>query len=382
MARRGGHTEEELPFVALMDTMTNVVGVLIIVLVMVGIGLARSVNKVLSELPPVTIEEYEKLKKEFDASQPKEDPKAVEEEAKKLEQELKKTTETLQTLDLTKEKQNVKLVDLDDLQKQIDERKKERDEKKKSVEAMLAEVDKLKLRLDTTPVYVPPPATIVKLPNPRPMPENAELRRFLVMGGKILFLNDEQFADLLEQDLKRAETTMAISKETVKGADGKPVMVKDKSGRSSPQRKIVFDPKKLTDHFARARLGSREIKIEVPLSPSSPRIPMRLVPVPGAGETIEQARSLVSVFQTQLKRVKADPKGVVWFHVFKDSIETYLAARDIADQMSVPVGWELTSNAYYSRSMPAEYSVPFTAAAPKPPAPGDVTIPPPKSMLD
>jgi hypothetical protein len=52
MARRK-HSEEELPFVALMDTMTNVVGVLIIVLVMIGIGLARSVNKVLSELPPV-----------------------------------------------------------------------------------------------------------------------------------------------------------------------------------------------------------------------------------------------------------------------------------------------------------------------------------------
>jgi hypothetical protein len=382
MARRSGHSEEELPFVALMDTMTNVVGVLIIVLVMVGIGLARSVNKVLSEIPPVTIEEYEKLKKAFDASVPKDDPKKVEDETKKLEQELKKTTETLQTLDLTKDKQNVKLVDLEDLQKQIEERKKERDETKKSVETMLAEVDKLKLRLDTTPVYTPPPATIVKLPNPRPMPENAEVRRFLVMGGKILFLNDEQFSDLLEQELKRGESTMAISKETVKGPDGKPVMVKDKSGRSSPQRKVVFDPKKLTDHLTRAHLGSREIKIEVPLSPSSPRIPMRVVPVPGAGESIEQARNLVSVFQTQLKRVKTDPKGVVWFHVFKDSIETYLAVRDIADQMGVPVGWDLTSNAYYARTMPAEYSVPFTAAAPKPGAATAVTIAPPKTTLD
>ena len=37
MARKAKPHEEELPFVALMDTMTNVVGVLIIVLVMIGI---------------------------------------------------------------------------------------------------------------------------------------------------------------------------------------------------------------------------------------------------------------------------------------------------------------------------------------------------------
>jgi hypothetical protein len=381
MARKP-HAEEELPFVALMDTMTNVVGVLIIVLVMVGIGLARSVNKILSELPPVTKEEHAKLKKEVTEAKPKQDPEKVEEETKKLEQDLKKVTETLKTMDVTKDKQQVKIIDIDDLEKQLEEKKKERDKRKTEVEKMLADLDKLKQQLDTTPVYVPPPATVVKLPNPRPMPPEAEISRFLVAGGKVLFLNDEQFFDLLEQDLKRGESTLAISKETVKGADGKPVMVKDKTGRSSPQRKIVFDAKKLTDHFARARLGSRDIKIEVPLSPSSPRIPMRLVPVPGAGETVEQARNLVSVFQTQLKRVKANAKGVVWFHVFKDSIETYLATRDIADQMGVPVGWDLTTNLYYSRSMPAEYSVPFTATAPKPGAPTAVTIAPPKTTLD
>ena len=47
MARRKRHSEEELPFVALMDTMTNVVGVLIIVLVMIGISLANAVKKCL-----------------------------------------------------------------------------------------------------------------------------------------------------------------------------------------------------------------------------------------------------------------------------------------------------------------------------------------------
>ncbi|MEY5015205.1 MAG: hypothetical protein RIS92_1563, partial [Verrucomicrobiota bacterium] len=55
MARRAKSHDEELPFAALMDTMTNVVGVLIIMMVMIGISLATTVKKVLSELPDVSV---------------------------------------------------------------------------------------------------------------------------------------------------------------------------------------------------------------------------------------------------------------------------------------------------------------------------------------
>jgi hypothetical protein len=380
MARRSGHSEEELPFVALMDTMTNVVGVLIIVLVMVGINLARSVNRVLSELPPVTEEEHAELKKKVDETKPKHDPTKVDEENKKLEQDLKKVTETLQTMDTTKDKQQVKLIDLDELQKQLEERKKERAKRKTQVEALLAEVDKLKLRLDTTPVYVPPAAVVVKLPNPRPMPEKAEIHRFLIAGQRILYINEAELTAMVEQELQRNESSLAISREVVKGADGKPVMQRDKSGRSSQVRKIVFDSKKLVSHFNFRRLQTREIKIEVTPSPNSPRIPVRMVPQPNTGETIDQARKIISAYQNVLKKLKIDPNAVVWFHVSKDSIETYLHAREIADQIGVPVGWELTSNSFFSRTLPAEFAVNFTPG-PQAPVPA-VSIAPPKTTLD
>ena len=56
MAHRKPQEDNEPPFVALMDTMTNVVGVLTIVLVLVGISLARAANRVVSALPPVSAE--------------------------------------------------------------------------------------------------------------------------------------------------------------------------------------------------------------------------------------------------------------------------------------------------------------------------------------
>lgn len=382
MARRSGHSEEELPFVALMDTMTNVVGVLIIVLVMVGIGLARSVNKILSDLPPVTVEEHAKLKKEVEETTPKHDPTKVDEENVKIEAQLKKVNEDLQTMDTTRDKQQIKLVDTDAIAKQIEAKKKERDQRKGEVEKMLTDIDKLKQRLDTAPVYTPPPAVVVKLPNPRPMPDQAAIQHFLVYGSRVLFLNDEQLSDLAEAELKRAEPTTALSRETVKGPDGKPAMVKDKAGRLSPQRKIVFDPKKLTDYFGRTHIGNRDVKVDLALSPNSGRIPIKLTPMPNAGETLDQARNLVSVFQTQLKKYKTDPKAVVWFHVYKDSIPTYLAAREIADQMGVPVGWDIYGNPWFQRVMPVEYSVPFTPPPPPAGGPAAVTIAPPKTTLD
>ncbi len=383
MARRSAHSEEELPFVALMDTMTNVVGVLIIVLVMVGIGLARSVNKILSDLPPVTVEEHAKLKKEIEQTKPKADPQKVDEETKQLEEKLKKENEAFKTLDLTKDKQQVKLIDVDDLQKQLEARRKERDLKKSEVEKLLAEVDKLKQRLDTTPVYVPPPAVVVKLPNPRPMPEKAEVHHFLIAENKIVYLNDQQFTDMVEAELKRAEPTTAVSRETVKGPDGKPVMVRDKSGRTSPQRKIVYDVKRFGDYFGRTRLGNRDVKVEVLPINNSNRISMKLSPVPGAGETVDQAKNLISIFQTTLKRLKADPNSVIWFHVYKDSIPTYLAARELADQLGVPVGWDIYGQPSFSRTMPAEYTLNVALPPPgPPPPPGAVSIAPPKQTLD
>lgn len=385
MARRRPH-EEELPFVALMDTMTNVVGVLIIVLVLIGIGLARSVNKVLSDLPPVTAEKHAELKKIIESSTPKNDPKQVAEETAKLQEQTKKADDQLKTMDVTKEKQNVKIVDIDDLKKQITDRQKQRDAKKTEVEKLLAEAEKLKAQLDKTPVFVPPPtgpATVVKLPNPRPMPANADIMHFLIVGGRISFINDDEIERVVEQEMRNNETALILSRETVKGPDGKQLMVKDKLGRVMPQRKLTYDAKKLTEHFSKARLNTRGYKVEIVTSAASPRIPVRITPTSDGGETVEQAKKLTSIFQGLLRQFKANPRTVVWFHVFKDSIPAYLETREFVDQAGMPAGWDLYGNPFYVYNLPAQYLVNFTPApAPAPGTVPAVTIAPPKQTLD
>jgi hypothetical protein len=96
---------------------------------------------------------------------------------------------------------------------------------------------------------------------------------------------------------------------------------------------------------------------------------------------------MVSTFQALMRKFKADPKSVIWFHVYKDSLETYLAVRDVADQLGMPVGWDLYYNAFYTRPLLPEFAVAHTpppATAPKPPGAGGavINIAAPKTVLD
>ncbi len=381
MAHRREHSEEELPFVALMDTMTNVVGVLIIVLVMIGISLANSVKKILSDLPPVEQAQLEQLLQKIADNTPLEDPKKVDEDLQKLEQEIKKITEDLKTMDLSPEKQNVKMMDLAELQKQLEERKATRDFKKTEVDKLLAEVDKLKALLDSTPAYQPPAATVVRLPNPREIPQNAVMHRFLVTYGRVYYLNDQAFMETVVGEIEKRQKELIHGEVEVKDKDGFPVMVKEK-GKDVPKMKTILDQKKIAAHFEKLRIGNRDLKLELVVSPNSSRIPMRLTPNPEGGETTAQVKDPASVFQRLMRKLKSEPGSVVWFYVFKDSVDTYLGARDVADALNMPVGWEIYGNQYFQRNV-QEYEVDFTPPKPQPPPPpGLIRIAPPKITVD
>jgi hypothetical protein len=381
MAKRKSSEGEALNLDSLMDTVTNVVGVLMIVLIMVSLNIANSVSKILSELPPVTVEELERLKKEIVDKTPKEDPKKIDEEVKKLEQDLARIVEELKTMDLSAEKQNVKLMDLDDLQKQLEERKKARNAKKDQVDKLLAEIDKLKALLDTTPVYQPPPATIVRLPDPKEIPKEAVMHRFLVTGGRVYYLNDEAFMKTVVDEIDKNQKTLVHSQVEVKDAKGFPVMVKER-GKDVPKMKTILDQQKISDHFAKLRIANRDLKLELVVTPASPRIPMRLTPNPAGGETTADIKNPASVFQRLMRKLKSEPGSVVWFYVFKDSVETYLAARDVSDAVGVPVGWEIYGNPYFQRNV-QQYEVNYTPPKPQPPPPpGAVRIAPPKATVD
>lgn len=205
---RHKHEEQELPFVALMDTMTNVVGVLIIVLVMVGLSVANIVKTVLSDLPPVTPEELARLKEEAKKMPKQETPEEIQKKKEQLEVDLKKIIEQLKTVDTSDLQSKMKFMDLDVFKKQLEDKHKERDLTKAETDKMLAELERLKALLDQTPVFKPPPPTYVRLPNPRPYPEKPVETRVLVAKQGILTFNQSQFLKPIMEGMDKVRSQL------------------------------------------------------------------------------------------------------------------------------------------------------------------------------
>ena len=56
--------------------------------------------------------------------------------------------------------------------------------------------------------------------------------------------------------------------------------------------------------------------------------------------------------------------------------------QEIADQLGVPVGWDIYGQPNFSRILPAEYTLNTTPPPPTPAVPGAIIIAPPKQVLD
>ncbi len=199
MARKSKNDGGELNLDSLMDAVTNVVGVLMIVFVMMALNLANNVRRILSELPPVTEEEHQQIKEQLQQTPPpKETPEQIDEQQKLAQQELQKAIEQLRSIDVS-DMQRMQLMDLESFRKKLDEAKKQREADKQETDKLLTEVERLKALLDETPVYKPEPATIVRLPNPRPYPEQPKETRVLVAKeGVIVFNQDEFMAPIMD----------------------------------------------------------------------------------------------------------------------------------------------------------------------------------------
>ena len=369
MAKRR-NASSELNLDSLMDTVTNVVGVLMIIFIMMALNIARTVNRIMSELPPVSVEELAKLQETLKQLPP---PPDTEENIKKktelTEASLKKLVEELKTIDLSAVQQNVKFVDLEDIRKKIERAKYDRDKEKAEMDKLFAEVDRLKKLLDDTPVFQPPPPKYVRIPNPRPVPEGALRENFLISKGRIIYLNDRAFLDVVQRELLKNRDALL--------ADNHP-----KITSTTPSTSIKYSKDKMLAWAERARIGDRTLQVKLTALPTAPAFNINLQPVEGAGETVQDLRNPASFFQRAMRKFKGEPNKVVWFYVFKDSVDAYLVAREVADSIGVPVGWQIYSQEAYATRLPGVTYDPFTPPPPPKTPPAASEIAAPKDQLD
>lgn len=366
MARRHRHEEQELPFVALMDTMTNVVGVLTIVLVMMGISLARAASRVISSLPPATPEQLALAQKELDRLKAAQSPLA-----QKLAQLEKSPPTAAQLAALESEAAKLERsvgasaasIDFKALESQISKHEAELKQKKTAMAQLLEEQDKLKALLDATPVQVAeaPPAKVVRIPIAKPIPKDAEIELVLVTKESVHRLDLESAKAVFLREFKQATIRSTIAKE-------------EKRGNKTV---AIYDHQKLLKYFENRKLTDREFKIAVtfegwtssPVLVVSPRV-----------ASPAQPRIL-------LAQIKQNPKAVAMFRVTGDGYENYLATREIADKIGLPAGWEAAGPEHKIHVGEIETNKPKDPPKPPPAAPAagvtpPVQIKPPAKTLD
>ncbi len=343
---------------SLLDTMTNVVGILVILLTVTQLGVGEAVERIKEALPEITDEDMDRTKKQVE----------------ELESLLKLEEEQLQTVkDLTQQKKKVnideqkalaaklkkELEKLKEIQINIVALKKqvsERDEKVKTLEKTIdekeTELADIKAKLAKTPDPGPTPnAKIVNLPNPRDAPKEAKPIEFVCRGGRIIHVEIPLLQNIALKAIAQSRLVTA--------------------------QEQAVDCDKLVKLFQNRNVGNRDWRIRLKPVGGVPYLVLELRE--GRGDTSERLRKSSALFRQQLQKV--NPRlFYLNFRVWSDSYDTYLVAREYTTQRGVLAGWvALDSNSEFRVPLGGKLKLTCQGyvAPPAKPKPAAPDLPPP-----
>ncbi len=356
---------------SLMDTITNVVGILVLILVMVTLNIKKTVERIREEDPSqFGVSEQMLAEIQQQAQQQRETIKELqvnafgldvqlEQDRTEIEQQKKQLEELRRDMPQVKpQPESVK-----DLQKLVEERKKKQEELQEELAKIDADLETVKAELGQTPDMAAPPPKIVRLPNPRDAPKGAQPILFVCREGRLMFFDPEE---LKERVKKRVQFLL------------RPLVAKAGEGGEIDCEKLVatYNKDALSDQEFRTRLVVENFNLVL------------IYEYRGSGEAPDRLRNPSSRFQAVIRRV--DPqKNYARFLVWPDSFDVYVEARNVCDQRGVLAGWEPYTEDYQWKvslgiavtcqgkpkpppKPPVDKTAPAPPSPPPPPLPNDV----------
>ena len=303
---------------SLLDTMTSVVGILIIILIVIQLGVREKVKELILDVEQDEISVTELEKKE-------ENLKKLEELIKQKEKAfIDKNKVHMAVMNklaaakdqITKSRQQlatIKNINADpvSITKEINATLKEIKARETELQKIELEEAKLKKLLMAHRQAKSQPDKTVKLPNPRPAPPGSRAVYFICDGGRVFFRNDDEYREYFK---KKVESSRA--KQNKEGEYDPAYLKKYFSTRSNitPFGKFEFHNSNTTIYF-RIKFGR------------------------SVGELSTFVTRTSSRFQRELKSLDKD-KYYVIFQVQPDSYDTYLKARDVAEDLGYSCGWQ------------------------------------------
>ncbi len=397
MSRRA-RAEEERSMDSLMDAMTNVVGILLLILIISSLSISDAVRKVVENLPEISEEQLVAMKTSR---------RKTLENLQDLEQTLANTKKTLLSpedaaqlhADLKDfEKNNKDLAektsDIEELQQKVNEEKAKKTENEKLVLAK-DKIDKeLAAILASTPEAVQFDAKEIKMPNPRAAGEEDRALYLICKNQKLYYIGDpyenalkirdvidRNFADLAFTGKQIGSYTYSL-KGTKKHENGYFLSLKEDFRLTRSKRKELaaweaismkwsnrdnatladtsvmkrlfgsadkrefsiqkfrYDMAKITAFFGKGKFGPRDYTYFV-YKGGGDHVKFSVAPRAEAGWKANQFLSQNSEFEKMCKTASANRRSLFYYYVAPDSFEVYLQARNKSESFRIPAGWTI-----------------------------------------
>lgn len=323
--------DPNIGFDSLLDTMTNAVGILIVVLAVAYLVVVDTVDRVAESDPKqsiTTIEDYQKLQ---------DDLMHLDRVLEEVEQEWITAQKDAQCYQAqmnqiqNKSSMLTNLMTQDDLSRvNIQEKAQELRRNHDTPRQLKAEVDHLKEQVKQFQHTInlqrdlpKPKVTIARVPDPVPAPKGAKRMSFLCRYGRVVYYPADKMIKLLHQGISDA-TGSELSNPRIRIPDFEKVVnyfnTHEIALKGLRWRLTVLQ------RVDAANTTYRDLKAF--LEWTSPEI----------GETLEEIQEDKSLYRTTLAGF-ADKDAYAKYYVWGDSFPEYAIARDIVDENHIPAGW-------------------------------------------
>lgn len=325
---------------SLLDTMTNVVGILIIVLVVTQLGVSDAVQRIADSIrvDPQELardkEELKKLKEERDrllAAMNKDEPIDDTEHEKLLssiaaQQKLKDDLlEQQKAHEAELAKRGQEEANKKEREKEIKEATEQRGALSTESKSLEDKIQQREALLDQTPEREVMPAREITLPDPKPAPEGAQQVTFVCAKNKVYPVPiSAKISEIRKLSQARALQVARKQYRTFKPAESEGI---DRFLQE-------FNERPWRDNF-----GYFEVKLAN--YGGSPRLVFH--PRENGGDTEKIVKAPKSKFRQALQTIDRS-KYFIRFYVCADSFDIYVTTRRIVSDMGLLAGWEPQSN--------------------------------------
>lgn len=376
---------------SLMDTLTNVVGLLVLLLVFLQLGLGDAVKSIREKHPELfglSDQDIEKAKA-ADTFQ-EEQRKKLEEQRASAELALQKAQEQLKAeqAKLAPPPAVATTLKPEEIQKLLAEHQKKADTLEKEFAKMDEQLAKLLAMLAKTPDPQAPSKTSITLPDPYPVPSGYEPVYFFCKTNRIICLDlpkmREAAAGRIEANHSAFEWKSPADKGKLSAGRGAQGARKANVKPAEAEKAIVYDGKKIQDTFKANPMTFQDFKVEFMSRDTAAYLNLLLQPLDNKGETKADLMGSHSKYVGLLSAMRAKKKKVyAQFLVSADAFEIYHEARALIEKYEIPAGWQILYGPQWEVGLAQPIKVHQRVVPPPPATPATPAKPAaPQKLLD